>query len=72
MSLTQTGAGQPVWRKAQRSMNNGDCVEVALADGKVLVRDSKNPSGPVLEYPAGAWRNFVGARRAFAAHTLAR
>ena len=47
-------------------MNNGDCVEVALADGKILVRDSKDPSGPVLEYPARVWRNFV------AGHTLAR
>jgi hypothetical protein len=53
-------------------MNNGDCVEVALADGKVLVRDSKNPSGPVLEYPAEVWRNFVEARPAFVGHTLAR
>jgi hypothetical protein len=40
-------------------MNNGDCVEVAPADGKILVRDSKNPGGPVLEYPVGVWRNFV-------------
>jgi hypothetical protein len=53
-------------------MNNGDCVEVALTGGTILVRDSKNPSGPVLEYPAEAWRNFVEARRAFVVHTLAR
>lgn len=47
------------WRKARRSMGNGDCVEVAPANGKIFVRDSKNPSGPALEYPADAWRNFL-------------
>jgi formylmethanofuran dehydrogenase subunit D len=59
LSLTQIGSGQLAWRKAKRSMNNGDCVEVAPADGKILVRDSKNPGGPALEYPVGVWRNFV-------------
>lgn len=48
------------WRKARRSMGGtGDCVEVAPASGKILVRDSKNRVGPVLEYPADAWRHFI-------------
>jgi Domain of unknown function (DUF397) len=47
------------WRKSRRSMNNGDCVEVAPANGKILVRDSKNPAGPALAYPATVWREFV-------------
>jgi hypothetical protein len=47
------------WRKARRSMGNGDCVEVAAASRGVLVRDSKNPSAAVLGYPATAWRSFL-------------
>jgi len=57
--LTQFELRQLTWRKAQRSMNNGECVEVAPANGKIFVRDSKNPRGPALEYPADAWRNFL-------------
>ncbi|WBB54415.1 DUF397 domain-containing protein [Verrucosispora sp. WMMD573] len=55
--LDQTGA---VWRKSSRSNNGGNCVEVAdnLA-GSVGLRDSKNPSGPVLSVNARAWSAFV-------------
>ncbi|MGW1180951.1 DUF397 domain-containing protein [Streptomyces drozdowiczii] len=49
------------WRKSSYSgTNGGDCVEVA--DGcaaSVPVRDSKNPSGPVIVIGADAWRGFV-------------
>ena len=51
------------WRKARRSIGAGDCVEVAPANGKIFVRDSKNPGGPMLEYPAEVWRNFLTAAR---------
>ncbi|MDW5329721.1 DUF397 domain-containing protein [Plantactinospora sp. KLBMP9567] len=49
------------WRKSTRSNSTGgDCVEVAdnLA-GVVAVRDSKDPSGPVLSFGPDAWRIFV-------------
>jgi hypothetical protein len=61
--VTQIELRQLTWRKAVRSMNAGDCVEVAPADGKIFVRDSKDPSGPALEYSASAWRGFLAAAR---------
>jgi len=63
LSLTQIDPLQLRWRKAQRSMNNGDCVEVAPANGQIFVRDSMNPGGPTLEYPANAWRRFLAEAR---------
>lgn len=47
------------WRKAKRSMSNGNCTEVAFNADFVAVRDSKDPQGPVQRYSAGSWRIFV-------------
>ena len=47
------------WRKSQRSIGSGDCVEIASAAGDIAVRDSKDPSGPVLEYSEASWRSFM-------------
>ncbi|MGY0003491.1 DUF397 domain-containing protein [Micromonospora sp. I033] len=52
----------PRWRKSTRSDNDGNCVEVAgNLSGVVLVRDSKDPSGPTLAFTPDAWRSFVSA-----------
>ncbi|MEU4804726.1 DUF397 domain-containing protein [Actinosynnema sp. NPDC023587] len=41
------------WRKSSHSGGNGaDCVELAHAATALLVRDSKNPDGPVLTFPS--------------------
>lgn len=52
------------WRKASRSIGNGACVEAASAAGRVLVRDSVNPSGAVIAYAPGAWQGFIDSAKA--------
>ncbi|KAB1139785.1 DUF397 domain-containing protein [Micromonospora sp. DSM 115977] len=47
------------WRTSSRSVGNGNCVEVAAAGDRIAVRDSKDRPGPVLAFPASAWRAFV-------------
>lgn len=51
------------WRKSSYSGgNSGDCLEVNDAcTACVPVRDSKNPTGPTIEFAATAWTPFVGA-----------
>jgi hypothetical protein len=51
------------WRKAQASISNGACVEVALANGAVAVRDSRDPDGNVLLYSINSWHSFLRAAR---------
>ncbi|MEU0845979.1 DUF397 domain-containing protein [Streptomyces sp. NPDC005962] len=58
----------PRWFTSSYSGNGGQCVEVAAnlvaSRGVVPVRDSKNPSGPVLDFPAGAFSSFVASVKA--------
>ena len=55
----------PRWFKSSYSDNGGDCVEVAAnlaaTRGVVPVRDSTNPNGPALVFPADAFTSFVTA-----------
>ncbi|MFJ6788476.1 DUF397 domain-containing protein [Streptomyces angustmyceticus] len=56
----------PVWRKSSYSDGGADnCVEVSDGfPGAVPVRDSKNPTGGVLLFPAAAWSAFIAAVKA--------
>jgi hypothetical protein len=55
------------WRKSSYSGNNGgDCVEIAAVTGHnaghrhlIVVRDSKDPHGPVLLFTPGGWQDFT-------------
>jgi hypothetical protein len=48
------------WRKSSHSqLQESECVEVAELDNIVAVRDSKDPSGPMLTLPATTWRSIL-------------
>lgn len=49
------------WKKAKKSNGNGgnNCVEVAILDTGVAVRDSKNPGGPALLFTDLEWDAFL-------------
>lgn len=64
------------WHKSRRSGNGPNCVEVAVVDPEFLsvdkaekvdrlflVRDSKDPDGPVLAFTPSEWRAFVGGAK---------
>jgi hypothetical protein len=52
------------WKKSSYSAANGDCVEMATAGARAIaVRDSKDPEGPVLRFPAASWSEFLMGTR---------
>jgi Domain of unknown function (DUF397) len=53
-----------MWIKSSYSFSNGNCVEVQREGSRVSVRDSKDPSGPVLTFTLGEWKAFTAGCRA--------
>jgi hypothetical protein len=45
------------WIKSSYS-STGNCLEVAASD-QILVRDTQDHSGPVLEFSPGVWTRFT-------------
>ncbi|HET8684599.1 MAG TPA: DUF397 domain-containing protein [Micromonosporaceae bacterium] len=52
------GDGQIKWRRSSWCESNA-CVEVGRGRGRVVVRDSTDPDGPVLSFPPQEWAAFV-------------
>ena len=53
------------WRKSSYSGNSGgNCTEVVAVPGAVLIRDSKDPRGPVLAFARAAWDAFAATVKA--------
>jgi Domain of unknown function (DUF397) len=47
--------------KISSASGGTNCVEVAFSAGTVLVRDSKDRDGGMLQFPSTSWRDFVAA-----------
>jgi hypothetical protein len=47
------------WRKSSYSTAQGNCIEVADHDSRVLVRDTKDRTGPMLRFTSDAWVKFT-------------
>jgi Domain of unknown function (DUF397) len=47
------------WRKSSYSGNTGNCVQVAVTESVVGIRDSKDPDGPDLVVTHQEWRGLV-------------
>jgi len=63
--ISATQLGGAVWRKSERSNSQGACVELARLDSAtVAMRNSRDPKGTALIYPADAVRTMVSALRA--------
>lgn len=62
--MPETQGERTNWVKSSLSFSNGACVEVAdLPDGRVGVRHSKDPAGPVLRFTPAEWQAFLGGTR---------
>jgi Domain of unknown function (DUF397) len=46
------------WRRS-RSCDSGACLEVAITEQWVYVRDSKDPEGAKLQFTRAEWREFL-------------
>ncbi|OLF16752.1 DUF397 domain-containing protein [Actinophytocola xanthii] len=47
------------WRKSSFSAEDANCVAVAHGGEEVLVRDSKQPSGPTLAFTPDHWTHLL-------------
>jgi hypothetical protein len=52
----------PVWRKSEYC-NSSSCVEAAVLEDRVLLRDSKVRNGLTVEFSHSEWRAFLNGVR---------
>ncbi len=60
------------WTKSSYSgAQGGNCIEAAGHDSRVIVRDTKDRTGPILRFTPDAWRRFAKQLKSLASSTLA-
>lgn len=62
--MDNLSVSRAAWRKSSRSGQNGNCVEIAEAEGHTAVRDSKAPDAGHLAFGPQAWAAFMAKARA--------
>ena len=63
--MTDFGSSATPFRKSSFSgSGNSNCVEVGFVTSEVLMRDSKDPRGPVLRFTVEEWKAFVAGVKA--------
>jgi hypothetical protein len=60
--VADSDQGRILWRKSVASVTS-NCAEVAFVGDSVLLRHSRNPSGPVLSFSRAEWAAFVAGMR---------
>ncbi|WP_069886938.1 DUF397 domain-containing protein [Streptomyces luteocolor] len=60
MTTGRTLSGNLTWFKSSHSGGNEtECVEVAITDDDVLIRDSKRPNNSLVAVQPSAWADFL-------------
>lgn len=57
--MTDSEQSEITWHKSTASGGQGNCVQVAVVGGSVLVRNSQDPLGPVLPFTGQEWAAFL-------------
>ncbi len=57
--MTSDNLSRARWKKSSYSGNTGNCVEVAITESVVGIRDSKDPDRVVLRVSPEGWQKFV-------------
>ncbi|MEY9889715.1 hypothetical protein ABIA35_000245 [Catenulispora sp. MAP12-49] len=61
----ETDRSKARWKKSSVSAANGACVETAsVRADELLVRNSRDPEGPVLSFTKAEWVAFVAGVKA--------
>lgn len=61
MNLEEVRIDPALWRKSTRSVSSGDCVEIAVTDQVVGMRDSRRREGGELRLTRAQWQDFMDA-----------
>ncbi|NEB74371.1 DUF397 domain-containing protein [Streptomyces sp. SID14478] len=70
--LPDSASSYAPWRASSYSNGaGGECVECSLGEASVLIRDSKDTTGPAIAVDSQAWRSFLsGVALGSYAHSL--
>jgi hypothetical protein len=55
---TMSDSSEEAWRRSTYC-STGSCVEVAILDSRIAVRDSKDKNGPMLVFNDSEWADFL-------------